>query len=83
VVDLDPTLRKELLDIAIRQAEPQIPPNREHDHFGRKPEPNERRSRNRGYETSVGSAHPPLSPTDTVCTQRNSAKAGQSSATLT
>jgi hypothetical protein len=42
VVDLDPTLSEEFLDIAIRQPEPQIPPNRENDHLRREPVSRER-----------------------------------------
>ena len=42
VVNLDSTLGEELFDIAIRKAEPQVPPNREDDHIGREPEPGKR-----------------------------------------
>ena len=35
VIDLDPTLEKELFDVAIRQPEPQIPAHRENDHLRR------------------------------------------------
>ena len=39
VIDLDTTLDQQLLDIAIRQAIPQIPTHRENDHRWRVPEP--------------------------------------------
>jgi hypothetical protein len=44
VVDVDAALGEQLLHIAVGQAEPQIPAHRQHDHLGRKPEPNERRT---------------------------------------
>jgi hypothetical protein len=43
VVDRDPALDQELLDVAIGQAVAQIPANRHHDHFRREPEPSKRR----------------------------------------
>jgi hypothetical protein len=42
VVDLNTALDQQLLHVAARQAVTQIPPHRHHDHFGRKPEPDER-----------------------------------------
>ena len=39
LVDFDPALREEFLDIAIRQAEPEMPPHRKDDHLRRKPGP--------------------------------------------
>ena len=42
VVDLDPTLTEEVLDIAIRESVPQIPADREDDDLGREPEPRKR-----------------------------------------
>jgi hypothetical protein len=44
VIDFDPTLSEELLDVAIRQAEPQMPPHCEHDHLRWEPEAFERRT---------------------------------------
>jgi hypothetical protein len=44
VVDLDPTLTEQLLDIAIREPISEIPPQGEDDDLGREPEPDERRS---------------------------------------
>jgi hypothetical protein len=34
MVDLDPALGEELFDVAVRQAEAQVPADREHDHLG-------------------------------------------------
>ena len=45
VIDLDPTLGKQLLHVAIGQPEPQLPPHREDDDVRREPEPGEGRIR--------------------------------------
>jgi hypothetical protein len=42
VVNFDPTLGEELLHIAIGEAEPQVPADREDNHLGREPETRER-----------------------------------------
>ena len=42
VIDLDAALGEELLEIAVRQPEPQVPAHRQHDHLGREPEASER-----------------------------------------
>jgi len=39
VIDLDTPLGKQLLHITVRQAEPQVPANSQHDHLAREPEP--------------------------------------------
>ena len=41
VIDLDPALGEQLLDIAVRQAEAQVPADRQHDHVGWKAEAGE------------------------------------------
>ena len=41
VVDLDPALAQELLDVPIRQAEPQVPADRQGDDLWREPIPGE------------------------------------------
>jgi len=41
VINGDTTFGQQLLDVAIGQPVPQIPPNRNHDHVRRKPEPPE------------------------------------------
>ncbi len=41
VVDLDPALGQELLDVPVGQAEPQVPPHRKRDDLGREPVPGE------------------------------------------
>jgi hypothetical protein len=43
VINLNTTLGEELLEIAIRQTEPEVPAHRQHDHLRREPEPHERR----------------------------------------
>jgi hypothetical protein len=53
VIDIDAALGKELLEIAIRQPEAQIPANRQHDHLGREPEASERREFERRHWTTV------------------------------
>ena len=42
MVDLDPAFGEQLLDIAIREAEPQVPAHRKHDHLRWESEPRER-----------------------------------------
>jgi len=41
VIDLDPALGQELLDVAVGQAEPQAPPDRQRDDFAREAVPGE------------------------------------------
>jgi hypothetical protein len=48
VIDLDPTLGQQLLDIAIGEPVAEIPPQGENDDLGREPEPSKRRPRERG-----------------------------------
>ena len=43
VVDLDAALGEQLLHVAVRQREAQLPPHGQHDHVGREAEPDERR----------------------------------------
>ena len=42
VIDVDAALGEELLGVAIRQTEAEIPADRQHDHLGREPEPRKR-----------------------------------------
>jgi len=42
VIDLDPTLGQQLLEVPVGQAVPQVPANRQQDHLWREPEPCER-----------------------------------------
>jgi hypothetical protein len=58
VVNIDPAPCEELLDIAIRQPEPQIPADGENDHLGWEPKAGERRRRGRGSWTNERSTHP-------------------------
>ena len=44
VVDIDAALVEELLDVAVGQAEPQVPPHRQGDDLGREAEPGEGRA---------------------------------------
>jgi hypothetical protein len=53
VVDLDPALGEQFLDVAIGQPEAQLPANRQHDHVGWKAEASEGRSCER---SSAGAA---------------------------
>jgi hypothetical protein len=43
VINLDAALGQKLVDVAIGQAVAQLPVDRERDHLGREPEPDERR----------------------------------------
>jgi hypothetical protein len=76
MIDLDPTLNEQLLDIAIREPEPQIPAHRENDHLGREPEPRKRRHRHGGDMTRTTSNHPPTLTDGAALRQRNSAHVG-------
>jgi hypothetical protein len=52
VVDVDAAFGQEFLHIPVGQAEPQVPPHRQHDHVRREAKPGERRaSRNRLHST--------------------------------
>jgi hypothetical protein len=57
VVDFDPTLGQELLDVAIREPESQIPAHREDDDPHPEPEPDECRSRD-GADRTRTPNHP-------------------------
>ena len=64
VIDVDPTLAQELLDISVRQTESQIPAHPQHDHFRREPKAPERRTRNHSGGSTPTRSHPtPSSPT--------------------
>src|SRR5680860_210665 len=58
VVGLDPTLTEELLDIAIGEPIPQIPPQGEDDDLRWEPETLERRTRQRRNRTRTVRPHP-------------------------
>jgi hypothetical protein len=60
VVDLDAALGQQLLKVAVGQAVPEVPPDRESDHVRREPEPGERRSLNHRHR------HPPSTHTPTL-----------------
>jgi hypothetical protein len=57
VIDLDPSLGQQFLDIAIREAVAQLPAHREDDDLRREPEALEGRTRDRGYRTTTTRAH--------------------------
>jgi hypothetical protein len=76
MIDFDAALGQEFLDIAIREAEPQIPTHREDGDLGREPVALERRARDYRNQTSMKSEHPPLSLSDTGTTQCNRAVRG-------
>jgi hypothetical protein len=58
MIDLHPAFDQQLLDIAVREPEPQVPPHREDDDLRGEPEPGERRTRDCGYRTTMRSKHP-------------------------
>jgi hypothetical protein len=55
VVDLDATLGEQLLDIAVGQAEAQVPADGEHDDVGWEAEAGKGRSRKRGWASAAAS----------------------------
>jgi hypothetical protein len=55
VVDLNAALSKQLLDVAVRPSEAQVPADRQHDHVGREAEAGEDRSRNNSRARAAGS----------------------------
>jgi hypothetical protein len=55
MVDLDAALGEEFLEVAVGQAESQIPADREHDHVGREAEAGEGRSPSRSRARAAGS----------------------------
>jgi hypothetical protein len=55
VVDLDATLDEELLEVAVGQAEAQVPADRQHDHVGWETEAGEGRLRDWRAATAAGS----------------------------
>jgi hypothetical protein len=67
VVDLDPALAKQLLDIARREAVPQVRTQREDNHLRREPEALERRSRYGERLARTMAIIPLLSPVPTQC----------------
>ena len=58
VIDFDTAFDEQLFDIAIREAVPQVPADRENDHLRRIPEPLERRTRDSGHRTTTTKHHP-------------------------
>ena len=57
VIDLDPTLTVQLLDIAVRESVPQIPPHGKDDDLRREPKPDKRRRLDHGYRTGTTKPH--------------------------
>jgi hypothetical protein len=55
VVDLDAAFGEQLLDVAVRQRETQVPADRQHDHLGREAEGGEGRSRDSSRARAAGS----------------------------
>jgi hypothetical protein len=56
VIDLDTAFGQEFLDIAVRQAVPEIPANSQQDHVGREPETSETTEMQDGHDGSPGHA---------------------------
>src|SRR5439155_24235126 len=71
VIDLDPTLAEDFLDVALGEPVPQIPAHSENDDLGREPEPAQGRAGDRGYQIRRARPHP--SPPTATAGQRNSA----------
>ena len=57
VVDLDPALGEQLFDVAVGQAEAQVPPDRQHDHIRREAEPGEGGARGDRRAGAVSGSH--------------------------
>ena len=57
MVDLDAALGEELLDVAVRQRETQVPAHRQHDHLGREAEASQGRPREGGAEAARAHGH--------------------------
>jgi hypothetical protein len=57
VIDLNTPLGQQFLDIAVGQAVAQVPPDRDHDHRRREPEPGERRLLGKGNRTTATAFH--------------------------
>jgi transposase len=57
VVDLDATLDEQLLDVAVGQAEAQVPPDRQHDYIRREAEPGEGGARGYRLAGAVSGSH--------------------------
>ncbi len=55
VVDLDPALGEQFLDVAVGQREAQVPADGQDDHLWREAEASEGRSRNRSRARAAGS----------------------------
>jgi transposase len=60
VVDLDGPLGQELFHVTVRESKAQAPPHRQDDHLRRKPEPSERRGRDRWDNTANGAHQPSM-----------------------
>jgi hypothetical protein len=57
VVDLDPALGEQLFDVAVGQAEAQVPPNRQHNYIRREAEPGEGGARGDRPAGAVSGSH--------------------------
>jgi hypothetical protein len=68
VIDLDPAFQQQLLDVSVRQAILQIPPDRHQDHLRWKPEPD--KTGPGWWHPNLTTAHRPTLP-EPVIDQRN------------
>ena len=76
VIDLDPTLTQQLLDVAIGEPIPQIPPHSQHDDLRLEPEPHERRVCNDGYWTGTTKPHHATLTAGRACAPMQQSPAG-------
>jgi len=66
MVDLDATFGQQLLHVAVRQREAQLPAHRQHDHLGREAEAGERRAGDRGGAGTASSHGGSLPAPDSI-----------------
>jgi hypothetical protein len=57
VIELDPALDQQFLDVSVGEFETQVPPDRDDDHLGREPVPSERRLRRQPEASTVRQLH--------------------------
>ena len=76
VINLDPALSQQLLEVPVRQPEPQIPAHRQHNHLGPEPEPSKRRRPHLERRAGPATLHPDGLAGPDSTGQRNSARRG-------
>jgi hypothetical protein len=76
VIDLDPTLGQDLLQVPVGQPEPQLPAHRQQDHLSREPVAGQRRPRELDRTAGSATLHPHSLAEKGAIDQRNRAAAG-------